>query len=108
MIGTITHWLLILFLISGGLSTELAMASSHIEFAGEEDFSAVDRQDESLRPSALRKHSARGRKTKLSYTPFLVTIASTSDTLTTRRPPLPASSLPPFQQLRQLHGVFQI
>jgi len=106
MMGTISHWLLIFFLISGGLSAELVMAPSHIEFAAEEDFSAIDRQDESLRSLASRKQSARGRKTKLPYTVFLATAASPSNTLTM---PMPCSSLlPSQQQLHQVHEVFRI
>jgi hypothetical protein len=109
MMGTISHWLLIFFLISGGLSAELVMAPSHIEFAAEEDFSAVDRQDESLRSLASRKQSARGRKTKLPYTVFLATAASPSNTLTIPKHPLPCSSLlPSQQQLHQVHEVFRI
>jgi hypothetical protein len=43
MMGTISHWLLIFFLISGELSAELVMAPSNVEVAAEEDFSAIDR-----------------------------------------------------------------
>jgi hypothetical protein len=107
--STILHWVLVLFLLSGGLSAELVMAPSHVEFAAEEDFSSFERQDESFKPSVSRKRVARGRKTKAPYTPILVTIAYPSDLLVAGRHFLPSSSAPPHQQpLHQLHRIFRI
>jgi hypothetical protein len=107
--STIFHWALVLFLLSGGLSTGLAMAPSHIGFAAEEDFSAFDRQDESFRPSVSRKRSARGRKAKLPYTPIRVTIEYPTDLLVASRHFLPSSSAPLHQQRQhQLHKIFRI
>jgi hypothetical protein len=107
--ATILHWVLVLFLLSGGLSSELVIASSHVEFAAEEDFSSFDRQDESFKPSVSRKRVAHGRKTKVPYTPILVTIAYPSDLLVASRHFFPSSSAPPHQQpLHQLHKIFRI
>jgi hypothetical protein len=107
--STIFHWVLVLFLLSGGLSTELVMAPSHIEFAAEEDFSSFDRQDESFKPSVPRKRGTRERKTKVPYTPILVTNAFPPDLLLASRhshlsPPATLS----HQQLHQIHQVFRI
>jgi hypothetical protein len=106
--STIFHWALVLFLLSGGLSTGLAMAPSHIGFAAEEDFSAFDRQDESFRPSVSRKRSARGRKAKLPYTPIRVTNAYPSQMIGTNCHSLPSAPERLSQQLHQIHEVFRI
>jgi hypothetical protein len=108
MIGTIYHWLLILFLISAGLSAELVTLPRHIEFAAEEDFSAFDRQDESLRPLASRKQSARGRKTKLAYTAFLATISWPPSIIAAHYLPHFSPGTPLHPQPQPLHEVFRI
>jgi hypothetical protein len=107
--STIFHWVLVLFLLSGGLSTELVMAPSHIEFAAEGDFSSFDRQDESFRPSDSRKRSARWRKPKLPYTPIRVTNAYPPDLLIPSRHFNPSPPVPSHQQpLHKFHEVFRI
>jgi hypothetical protein len=104
---TIFHWALVLFLLSGGLSSELVMAPSHVDFAAEEDFSSFDRQDESFKPS--RKRGTRERKTKVPYTTILVTIAYPPDLLIASPYSLPS---PPATlshvQLHKFHEVFRI
>jgi hypothetical protein len=107
--STIFHWVLVLFLFSGGLSAEVAMAPGHVEFAAEADFSSFDRQDESFRPSASRKRSSRPRKAKLPPATFLAPIAQPPYTLFVGRHPLLFSpATPSHQNLQQLHQVFRI
>jgi hypothetical protein len=107
--STIFDWVLVLFLLSGGLSTELVMAPSHIEFAAEGDFSSFDRQDESFKPSVSRKHGTRERKTKVPYRPILVTIPYPPDLLIASRPFHPSPPVPSHQQqLHKFHEVFRI
>jgi hypothetical protein len=107
--STIFHWVLVLFLLSGGLSIELVMAPSHIEFAAAEDFSSFDRHDESFKPSFPRKRGTRERKTKVPYTPILVTNAYPSQMIGTNYHSLPS---PPatlsHQQLHQIHQILRI
>jgi hypothetical protein len=107
--STIFHWVLVFFLLFGGLSTELVMAPTHIEFAAAEDFSSFDRQDESFKPSVQRKRGGRERKAKVPYTPILVTIAYPPELLVASRHFLPSSSAPLHQQPQhQLHKIFRI
>jgi len=107
--STIFHWVLVLCLLSGGLSTELVVAPSHIEFAAAEDFSSFDRQDESFKPSVSRKHGTRERKTKVPYRPILVTIPYPPDLLIASRPFHPSPPVPSHQQqLHKFHEVFRI
>jgi hypothetical protein len=109
MKSTIFHWVLVFFLLSGGLSSELVMAPSHVNFAAEEDFSSFDRQDESFKPSVSRKRGTRERKTKVPYTTILVTIAYPPDLLIASPYSLPS---PPatlsLLQLHKFHEVFRI
>ena len=109
MKSTIFHWVLVLFLLSGGLSAELVIAPSHIEFAAAEDFSSFERQDESFKPSVPRKRGGRERKAKVPYTPILVTIAYPPDLLIASPYSLPS---PPATlshlQLHKFHEVFRI
>jgi hypothetical protein len=68
--AAISCWLLILFLLSGGLSAELGVMPGHAEFPAEEDFSSFDRQEETVKPSISRKRNARGRKVKPFHARF--------------------------------------
>lgn len=100
------YWLLVLFLVCGGLSSELAVTQSHLEFAAEEDFS-FDRQDESFKASVSRKRSARERKT--ARPPILIGFARSPDLLIASRHFLLSSAAPRHQQpLHQLHKIFLI
>ena len=109
MKSTIFHWVLVLFLLSGGLSSELVMAPSHVKFAAEEDFSSFDRQDESFKPSVSRKRGTRERKTKVPYTTILVTIAYPPDLLIASPYSLPSPSATlSHLQLHKFHEVFRI
>jgi hypothetical protein len=78
---TFARWILLLFLLSGGLPGEFLVESSVKHAAAEED-SSSERQDESSKAAASRKRNARAQKTKRpgalllaatawpSYTPF--------------------------------------
>jgi hypothetical protein len=109
MKSTIFHWVLVFFLLSGGLSSELVMAPSHVDFVAEEDFFSFDRQDESFKPSVSRKRGTRERKTKVPYKTILVTIAYPPDLLIVSPYSLPS---PPATlshlQLHKFHEVFRI
>src|SRR4030095_7196185 len=99
------HCILVVFMLSGGLPTAL-LVESPVKHAAEED-SSSERQDESFKPSALRKRSARAKKTTLprtmlsaisvwhSYIPFA------DDHRLSFSPATPAN-------LHQLHQVFRI
>jgi hypothetical protein len=107
--STIFHWTLVLFLLSGGLSAELAMTPGHIEFAAEEDFSTFDHRDESFKASASRKRSCRGQKAKRSTARLLATIARLPYMFFADRYPFPVSSATrSHRNLHQLHEVFRI
>ena len=102
--STSVHWILVLFLVCGGLSSELAVTQSHLEFAAEEDFS-FDRQDESFKPSVSRKRNARERKVSRAPIP----VGHQPDLLIASRHFLLSSAAPPHQQpLHQLHQIFRI
>jgi hypothetical protein len=104
--STIFHWLLILFLLSGGLPTELVIAPSHIEFAAEEDLFSFDRQDELFKPSVSRKRSSRARKEKLPPATSLATTTAPPSPMFFAGPPSPA--IPSHRNLHQFHEVFCI
>ena len=101
------HWLVVFLLLSSGLPAEF-LVESPIKHAAEED-SSSERQDESFKPSALRKRSAREKKTKLpratlstapvwlSYIPFA-----------NNHRQFFASVPPANLNLHQLHQVFRI
>jgi len=103
----ISHWLLVVFLLSGGFSAELVTLPNHIEFAAEEDFSSIARQDQTFRSSISRKRNARGRKVNLAHTPFLTPILlwAPEGRISGRQP---AGNPPSNQQLHQFHKVFRI
>ena len=105
MIITISHWLLIVFLLSGGFSAELVTLPIHIEFAAEEDFPSISRQDEVFKSSS-RKRNARGRKVHLAHARLLTPIIWAPEVrISSRHPDAPPLS---NQQLHQLHKVFRI
>ena len=105
MKAAISHWLLILFLLSGGFSAELVTLPNHIEFAAEEDFPSITRQDEAFKSSISRKRNARGRKVQLANTQFRTPLIWLPEVRISSRQ---AAGNPPNQQLHQLHKVFRI
>jgi hypothetical protein len=96
---------LIVFLLSGGFSTELVTLPNHIEFAAEEDFPSISRQDEAFKSSS-RKRNARGRKVNLAHTRILTPLLWVPEGRISSRQS--AASPPLNQQLHQLHKVFRI
>ena len=101
------HWLVVVLLVSSGLPAEF-LVESPVKHTAEEDPSS-ERQDESLKPSALRKRNAREKKTKLprgmlstglvwpSYVPLANDHRRSFE-------PLPLANL----NLHQLHQIFRI
>ena len=100
------HWIVGVLLLSSGLPAEFLVESPIKHVAAEED-SSSERQDESFKPSALRKRSAREKKTKLpramlSAAPVWSSSISVADNH-------PQSSAPPANlNLHKLHQVFRI
>jgi hypothetical protein len=66
MRAAFTHWILLLFLLSGGLPGE-HLVESPVKHAAEEDSSS----DESSKVAASRKRTARAQKTKRPRAPLL-------------------------------------
>ena len=92
------HWLVVVLLVFSGLPAEF-LVESPIKHAAEED-SSSERQDESFKPSALRKRNAREKKTAPvwpSYIPFA-----------NNHRQFFASVPPANLNLHQLHQVFRI
>jgi len=104
--AAISYWLLILFLLSGGLSVELGMMPGHGAFPAEEDLSSFDRQDETVRPSISRKRNDRGRKVKPVHPRLLTPLVWPRAHRTGGEQS--ASSPLSNQQLHQFNEVFRI
>ena len=107
MRALILHGLVAVLLLSSGLPAEF-LVESLVKHATEEDTSS-ERQDESFKPSALRKRSARAKKTKfpratLSATPVWSSSISVTDNHPQSFTPLRPANL----NLHQLHQVFRI
>ena len=102
------HWLVVVLLLSSGLPAEFLVESPIKHVAAEED-SSSERQDESFKPSALRKRNAREKKTKLpratlSADPVWSSSICVADNHPQSFEPLPLANL----NLHQLHQVFRI
>src|SRR5262245_31060944 len=99
------HWLVVFLLLSSGLPAEFVVESP-IKHAAEED-SSSERQDESFKPSALRKRSAREKKTKLPRA--MLSAASVWSSSISVADNHPQSSAPPANlNLHKLQQVFRI
>src|SRR5215510_13504101 len=100
------HWLVVVLLVFSGLPAEFLVESPIKHVTAEED-SSSERQDESFKPSALRKRNAREKKTKLpratlSADPVWSSSISVADNH-------PQSFAPPANlNLHKLHQVFRI
>jgi len=101
------HWLVVVLLVFSGLPAEFFMESPIKHVAAEED-SSSERQDESFKPSALRKRNAREKKTKLRGTLSAAPIWSSSISVADNHPQSSAPMPPANLNLRQLHQVFRI
>jgi hypothetical protein len=102
------HWLVVVLLLSSGLPAEFLVESPIKHVAAEED-SSSERQDESFKPSALRKRNAREKKTKLpratlSADPIWPSYVPLANDHRQSFEPLPLVNL----NLHQLHQVFRI
>src|ERR671925_2285644 len=69
MRGILVHWVLVIFLLSGGLAAE-RLAESSVKHTAEED-SSSERQDESFKAAASRKRNSRAQKIKTPRTLLL-------------------------------------
>src|SRR5262245_23916917 len=101
------HWLVVLLLLSSGLPAEF-LVESPVKHAAEEDPSS-ERQDESFKPSALRKRSPREKKTRfaratLSAAPVWPSHMPIAKDHRQSFAPVPPANL----NLHQLHQVFRI
>src|SRR5262245_29910570 len=101
------HWLVVVLLLSSGLPAQFLVEST-VKHAAEEDL-ASERQDESFKPSALRKRNAREKKTKLpratlSAGPVWPSYVPLANDHRRSFEPLPLANL----NLHQLHQVFRI
>jgi hypothetical protein len=108
MRATLVHWLVVLLLLSGGLPAEF-LVESPVKHAAEEEPSS-ERQDDSFKSSALRKRSARAKRTKLPRTTLSATpvwssyVPFADDHRLSFSPPATSSNL----NLHQLHQIFRI
>jgi hypothetical protein len=102
----LVHWVLAIFLLSGGLAAE-RLAESSVKHTAEEDSS--ERQDESLKAAASRKRNARAQKTQKPRPPLLTPtvwhacVQFTGEQRLSFSAPIPWNS-----NLYQLHQVFRI
>jgi len=102
------HWLVVVLLVFSGLPAEFLVESPIKHVAAEED-SSSERQDESFKPSALRKRNAREKKTKLSRgTLSAAPVWSSSISVADNHPQSSAPMPPANLNLHQLHQVFRI
>ena len=102
------HWLVVVLLLSSGLSPEF-LVESPVKHAAAEEESSSERQEESFKPSALRKRNAREKKTKLpratlSTAPVWLSYMPFADDHRQFFAPVPPANL----NLHQLHQVFRI
>jgi hypothetical protein len=107
MRGKLVHWVLAIFLLSGGLAAE-RLAESSVKHTAEEE-SSSERQDESFKAAASRKRNSRAQKIKKPRTRLLTATVWHGCT------PFPGEcrlSSPPAtpwnSNLHQLHQVFRI
>jgi hypothetical protein len=101
------HWVLVIFLVSGGLAAE-RLAEGSVKHAAEEE-SSSERQDESLKDAASRKRNSRAQKIKKPRTPALIATMSApyAPFADDRRFSFPPAT-PWNSNLHQLHQVFRI
>jgi hypothetical protein len=107
MRGILVHWVLVIFLLSGGLAAE-RLAESSVKHTAEED-SSSERQDESLKAAASRRRNSRAKKIKKPRTLLLTAAVWPSYTPLIndhRLVFLLSTSWNP--NLQQLHQVFRI
>src|SRR4030095_12877914 len=100
------HWVLVLFVLSGGLPAELSVESP-VEHAAEED-SSSERQDESFKVSAQGKVSARGQKKTAPRTMLLATVWPAFRPFADDHRLSFSPAIPSNPNLHQLHQVFRI
>ena len=98
------HWLVVVLLVFSGLPAEFLVESPIKHVAAEED-SSSERQDESFKPSALRKRSAREKKTKLPRAMLSAAPVWSSSVADNH---LQSSAPPANLNLHKLHQVFRI
>ena len=102
------HSLVVVLLVFSGLPAEFLVESPIKHVAAEED-SSFERQDESFKPSALRKRNAREKKTKLPRATVSAAPVWPSYLLLADNHPQSSAPMPPANlNLRQLHQVFRI
>ena len=102
------HWLVVVLLVFSGLPAEFLVESPIKHVAAEED-SSSERQDELFKPSALRKRSAREKKTKLSRAMLSAVPVWLSYLPLANDHRQSFASVPPANlNLHQLHQVFRI
>src|SRR5215471_2776378 len=108
MRASFLHWLVVVLLVFSGLPAEFLVESPIKHVAAEED-SSSERQDESFKPSALRKRSAREKKTKLPRATLSIAPVWLSCSLFANNHRQFFASMPPANlNLHQLHQVFRI
>jgi hypothetical protein len=101
------HWVLVIFLLSGGLAAE-RLAESSVKHSAEED-SSSERQDESLKAAASRRRNARAKKIKKPRTPVLTaTVLAPFTSFANDRRLFFVPAITSNPNLYQLHQVFRI
>jgi hypothetical protein len=101
------HWVLVLFLFSGGFAGE-RLAESPVKHNGEED-SSSERHDETFKPAASRERTARTAKTKWPRTALLAVTGGLPGRPFADGPNLSFPSATPWNPtLQQLHQIFRI
>ena len=100
------HWVLVLFVLSGGLPAELSVESP-VKHAAEED-SSSERQDESFKVSASRKRNARGQKKTVPRTMLLATVWPAFRPFADDHRLSFSPAIPSNPNLHQLYEVFRI
>jgi hypothetical protein len=101
------HWVLVIFLLSGGLAAE-RLAEGSVKHAAEEE-SSSERQDESLKDAASRKRNSRAPKIKKPRIPLLTATVWHACTPFANECRLSFPPATPWNSnLHQLHQVFRI
>src|SRR5262245_35464391 len=100
------HWVLVLFMLSGGLPVELSVESP-VKNAAEED-SSSERPDESFKVSASRKRNARGQKKTAPRIMLLATVSPAFRPFADDHRLSFSPAIPSNPNLHHLHQVFRI
>jgi hypothetical protein len=104
---TLFHWVLVLFLLTGGLTGE-RLAGSPVHHHGDEDTS-TERHDKAIKQAASRERTNRTPKTKWPRTALLAVTVWPPDRALVDNRRLSSSPATPWNpNLPQLHQIIRI